>query len=133
MADAGKDLAKKVLPALKSGIQMAVDMFQRLSDYLAKFKTEDGFDFGKLFEDIGNKIKSAIFTALLKGIPMLMGAILAYSAGKAVLSAAFGGAKKAIASGASNLFGKMMGGVYTAAKKNRDAPERRAHGSLMLL
>ena len=117
MADAGKDLAKKVLPALKSGIQMAVDMFQRLSDYLAKFKTEDGFDFGKLFEDIGNKIKSAIFTALLKGIPMLMGAILAYSAGKAVLSAAFGGAKKAIASGASNLFGKMMGGVGSTATK----------------
>ena len=117
MADAGKDLAKKVLPALKSGIQMAVDMFQRLSDYLAQFRTEDGFDFGKLFEDIGNKIKSAIFTALLKGIPMLMGAILAYSAGKAVLSAAFGGAKKAIASGASNLFGKMMGGVGSTATK----------------
>ena len=117
MADAGKDLAKKVLPALKSGIQMAVDMFQRLSDYLAQFRTEDGFDFGKLFEDIGNKIKSAIFTALLKGIPMLMGAILAYSAGKAVLSAAFGGAKKAIASGASNLFGRMMGGVGSTATK----------------
>ena len=31
MADAGKDLAKKVLPALKSGIQMAVDMFQTIS------------------------------------------------------------------------------------------------------
>ena len=118
MADAGKDLAKKVLPALKSGIQMAVDMFQRLSDYLAEFRTKDGgFDFAKLFEDIGNKIKSAIFSALLKGIPMLMGAILAYSAGKAVLSAAFGGAKKAIASGASNLFGKMMGGVGSTATK----------------
>ena len=48
---------------------------------------------------------------------MLMGAILAYSAGKAVLSAAFGGAKKAIASGASNLFGRMMGGVGSTATK----------------
>ena len=84
---------------------------------LAQFRTEDGFDFGKLFADIGQKIKSAIFSALLKGIPMLMGAILAYSAGKAVLSAAFGGAKKAIASGASNLFGRMMGGVGSTATK----------------
>ena len=76
MADAGKDLAKKVLPALKNGIQMAVDMFQRLADYLGQeaFKTDGAFDISKLFADIGQKIKSAIFSALLKGIPMLMGA-----------------------------------------------------------
>ena len=119
MADAGKDLAKKVLPALKNGIQMAVDMFQRLADYLGQeaFKTDGAFDISKLFADIGQKIKSAIFSALLKGIPMLMGAILAYSAGKAVLGAALGGAKSMISKGASNLFGRMFGGVGSTATK----------------
>ena len=48
---------------------------------------------------------------------MLMGAILAYSASKAVLGAALGGAKSMISKGASNLFGRMMGGVGSTATK----------------
>ena len=106
MADMGKDLAKKVLPALKSGIEVVVRMFEKLSDYLSKFQSEEGFDFGELFKDVVGKIKGALIDGLMSGIKYLIGAIFIYSASKQALSFLGGLVKK----GGSKLVSSIMGG-----------------------
>ena len=106
MADMGKDLAKKVLPALKSGIEVVVKMFEKLRDYLGKFQTDAGFDFGAMFNDVVGKIKGALIDGLLSGVKYLIGAIFLYSASKQALSFLGGLVKK----GGSKLISGIMGG-----------------------
>ena len=106
MADMGKDLAKKVLPALKSGIEVVVRMFEKLSDYLSQFQSDAGFDFGAMFNDVVGKIKGALIDGLMSGIKYLIGAIFLYSASKQALGFLGGLVKK----GGTKLISGIMGG-----------------------
>ncbi len=106
MADVGKDLAKKVLPALKSGIEVVVNMFKKLGEYLGQFQSDAGFDFGAMFNDVVGKIKGALIDGLMSGIKYLIGAIFLYSASKQALGFLGGLVKK----GGSKLVSSIMGG-----------------------
>tara|TARA_B100000902_G_scaffold348381_1_gene356286 strand:- start:7271 stop:9184 length:1914 start_codon:yes stop_codon:yes gene_type:complete len=108
MADVGKDLAKKVLPGLKRGIEFAVNAFQKLADYFGQeaFKTDGSFDISKMLTDVVDKIKGALISALLSGVKYLIGAIFLYSASKQALSFLGDMVKK----GGKSLVSSIMGG-----------------------
>ena len=106
MADMGKDLAKKVLPSLKAGIEVVVNMFKKLGEYLGRFQSDAGFDFGAMFNDVVGKIKGALIDGLMSGIKYLIGAIFLYSASKQALGFLGGLVKK----GGSKLVSSIMGG-----------------------
>ena len=108
MADMGKDLAKKFLPMLKSGIESVVGAFKALADYFGQeaFKTDGAFDFSKMLTDVVDKIKQPLIDALMSGLKYLFLAVFAYSASKQALGFLGGLIKK----GGTKLIGSIMGG-----------------------
>ena len=108
MADMGKDMAKKFLPMLKSGIESVVGAFKALADYFGQeaFKTDGAFDFSKMLTDVVDKIKQPLIDALMSGLKYLFLAVFAYSASKQALGFLGGLIKK----GGTKLIGSIMGG-----------------------
>lgn len=107
MADMGKEMAKKFLPMLKTGIEAVVGAFKSLKKYIDGFRTDDGgIDFGAMFTDVIDRIKQPLIDALMSGLKYLFLAVFAYSASKQALGFLGGLIKK----GGTKLIGSIMGG-----------------------
>ena len=82
--DAG-GMVKSMVPAVKSFVGFIVDIGKSVAGFFAKFKTDEGFDFGAMFSGIIGKAKSALFTAILTFVGVWLGATVATHYAKTVL------------------------------------------------
>ena len=87
--DAG-GMVKSMVPAVKSFVGFIVDIGKSVAGFFAKFKTDEGFDFGAMFSGIIGKAKSALFTAILTFVGVWLGATVATHYAKTVLGPAIG-------------------------------------------
>ena len=76
--DAG-GMVKSMVPAVKSFVGFIVDIGKSVAGFFAKFKTDEGFDFGAMFSGIIGKAKSALFTAILTFVGVWLGATVGYT------------------------------------------------------
>jgi len=106
--DAG-GMVKSMVPAVKSFVGFIVDIGKSVAGFFAKFKTDEGFDFGAMFSGIIGKAKSALFTAILTFVGIWLGATVATHYAKTVLGPAIGKFGK-------ELFAKHKGPAMAMAK-----------------
>lgn len=57
-------MVEQFIPAIKSFVSTVVDVAKDIAGFFAQFQTDDGFDFGAMFEGIMDKAKGALFSAI---------------------------------------------------------------------
>lgn len=116
------DMVQKFVPAIKSFVTSLVNVAKDVAGFFAQFKTDDGFDFGAMFEAVGGKIKSAILKAIGGFVLLWLGGTVALTAAKQYLMPAAGKfASQLFSQGpgiAKNLASKASGFISTMFKSD---------------
>jgi hypothetical protein len=79
------DMVKSMVPAVKSFVGFIVDIGKDIAGFFAKFKTDEGFDFGGMIDGLIGKATGLLFKGLVTFVGVWLGATIATHYAKTVL------------------------------------------------
>ena len=121
------DMVSGMIPAIKSFVSFIVDVGKDIAGFFAKFKTDEGFDFGGMINALIGKATGLLFKGLVTFVGVWLGATIATHYAKTVLGpqiatfakgmfAKHGPAAMQLAKNALNYGKGMFAGGATAGK-----------------
>ena len=79
------DMVKGMVPAIKSFVSFVVDVGKDIAGFFAKFKTDEGFDFGGMINALIGKATGLLFKGLVTFVGVWLGLTVATHYAKTVL------------------------------------------------
>jgi hypothetical protein len=79
------DMVKSMVPAVKSFVGFIVDIGKDIAGFFAKFKTDEGFDFGGMIDGLIGKATGLLFKGLATFVGVWLGATWATHYAKTIL------------------------------------------------
>lgn len=79
------DMVKGMIPAIKSFVGFVVDVGKDIAGFFAKFKTDEGFDFGGMIDALIGKATGLLFKGLVTFVGVWLGLTVATHYAKTVL------------------------------------------------